>query len=106
MTEVAIGKVSDFKPGTVKGVRVQGNIILVAHIGGRFYTVDGRCGHAMGHLEEGHLEGNVLVCPKHGVGYDVTSGRAREEGGGHPTKAADLRSYKVIIQGDDVVLEI
>ncbi|MDW5562902.1 MAG: Rieske 2Fe-2S domain-containing protein [Methanomassiliicoccus sp.] len=101
-----IGKRDDFPPGTIREVNVQGKAYAIANVGGMLYAMDGRCGHAGGTLSHGHLVGIVVTCPKHGAEYDVTTGKSLKKPYVPFAKAANLMTYKVIVNGDSVILDI
>jgi nitrite reductase/ring-hydroxylating ferredoxin subunit len=65
---------SDFQPGGIKLVYVDGEPVAVYHVDGDFYATHNLCTHADGPLNEGDLEGTQVVCPWHGSCFDVTSG--------------------------------
>lgn len=102
MAKILIGKQSDFKPGLNK-VTVEGHDeIVLANIDGKFYAMRGLCNHQGGPLSEGELEGNVITCPWHGSRWDVTTGKLVE----FPVELDDEPTYKVIVEGDQLFLEI
>lgn len=49
--------------------------ILVARLAGRLSAIDDCCAHAGRLLSEGRLEGTTVVCPGHGIAFDVRDGR-------------------------------
>jgi nitrite reductase/ring-hydroxylating ferredoxin subunit len=65
---------SDFQPGGIKLVYVDGEPVAVYNVDGDFYATHNLCTHADGPLNEGELEGTQVVCPWHGSCFDVTSG--------------------------------
>jgi len=101
-----IGKLRDFSQGSIKEVSIQGKPYIISNIDGLLFAIDGRCAHADGILSNGHLVGKVVTCPKHGAEYDVTNGKNLKKPRIPFAKALDLRSYKVTIEGENVILEI
>jgi nitrite reductase/ring-hydroxylating ferredoxin subunit len=101
-----IGKLTDFPKGSIKEVTVQGKPYAISNIDGLLFAIDGRCGHAGGILSNDRLVGKVATCPKHGAEYDVTTGKNLKKPRIPFAKAPDLRSYKVTIDGENVILEI
>jgi nitrite reductase/ring-hydroxylating ferredoxin subunit len=59
------------------------------------------CTHKGGPLSEGSLEGNTVICPWHGANFDVCTGKNLT-----PPAAAEVTSYNVRVEGDDVEVEI
>ena len=101
-----IGVVQDFASGSMKTLSIQGQEYLISNIEGTVYAIDGLCPHAQGRIAEGRLVGTVAVCPKHGAEFDVRTGKNLKKPHFPFAKAADLRSYKVSIEGEDVFLDL
>ena len=79
MTEfVTVARVGDIPPGTGRTVEVQGVWIALFNVDGSFYAVDNTCPHAGGPLGEGHLDGHVVECPRHGWLFNVQTGKRPE----------------------------
>ncbi len=93
MAQVQFAKVADIPAGTVKGFTVEGQYIAVANLGGKFYAIAGKCTHMKGDLGKGRLDGNVVICPRHGSRFDMTSGKCV----GGPAKV-DEPAYPVIVE--------
>ena len=70
-----VAKTSEIPIGKMKKVTIEGTEVLVANVDGKYYAVGNGCTHAGGDLSEGSLEGNIVVCPKHGARFDVITGR-------------------------------
>jgi nitrite reductase/ring-hydroxylating ferredoxin subunit len=101
-----IGKLTDFPKGSIKEVTVQGKPHAISNIDGSLFIIGGRCGHAGGILSNDRLVVKVAICPKHGAQYEVTTGKNLKKPRIPFAKAPDLRSYKVIIDGENVILEL
>lgn len=99
MEPIAIAKVTDVPPGTSKVVIVAGRPVALFNVGGTFFATDNSCLHRGGPLVEGTLEGGVATCPWHGWQYDVKTG------GNLGNPAAKLRTYRVVVEGDDLKVE-
>ena len=67
----------------------------------RFYATDGNCTHERTCLADGLVMGDVIECPKHNGRFNYKSGK----GLGAPI-TTDLRTYRVKVEGDRVLLEI
>jgi len=78
LADVAVAKVEDVPPGTMKGMEVGGKKMLVANVGGKFFAMRSVCNHMGGPLEKGKLDGGVVTCPWHGSKWDVTTGKLVE----------------------------
>jgi 3-phenylpropionate/trans-cinnamate dioxygenase ferredoxin subunit len=71
---VEIGKTGDLENGGKKKITVQGQEIMLARAGDRYYATQNRCPHLGGDLSEGTLEGTVITCPRHGSQFDIIDG--------------------------------
>jgi nitrite reductase/ring-hydroxylating ferredoxin subunit len=49
--------------------------VLLSRLGGRLHAIDDCCGHAGRLLSEGRRDGAAIVCPGHGIAFDVRDGR-------------------------------
>ena len=72
---VNVAGVNELTPGTMKAYSVEGKNILVSNLDGKYYALDNLCTHSGGELSHGKLEGNIVVCPRHGARFDITSGQ-------------------------------
>ncbi len=102
MGKIIVGKTSDILPGKMQKVTADGKEILVANINGNYYATDDTCTHAGASLSEGSLDGNVVTCGWHGAKFDCATGKLSA----FPAKIKDLRSYKVVVESDNVFLEV
>lgn len=97
---VKVGQISEFLEGSMKKVQVGGEDVLVANVGGKLYAITATCTHRGGPLDEGELNGTVVVCPWHGGQFDVTTGKVVS-----PPPMRDEVPFEVQIQGSDVLLK-
>jgi metal-sulfur cluster biosynthetic enzyme/nitrite reductase/ring-hydroxylating ferredoxin subunit len=67
-------------------VEVDGEVVALFHVDGRFYCIDDVCTHDGGTLAEGQLEGFKIACPRHGARFDVRSGAALSMPAVRPTR--------------------
>jgi 3-phenylpropionate/trans-cinnamate dioxygenase ferredoxin component len=105
----------EFQGINKKKVVLEGQEIMLAKVGGNYYAIANRCAHMGGDLSAGKLEGNIITCPRHGSQYDITDGHNVRWLGGSGMVPAMLKpfssprpvqSYKVKLQGDDIMVEI
>jgi nitrite reductase/ring-hydroxylating ferredoxin subunit len=79
---VDVGAEAEIPEGTMKGFDVGRERVLVARVGGRLCAIGGLCTHQIAHLEDGVLEGERVLCPRHGAAFDLVTGE--------PTAPADM----------------
>jgi 3-phenylpropionate/trans-cinnamate dioxygenase ferredoxin subunit len=98
--QVSVGSADELLPGGRKLAFAEGRSIVLFNIGGTVHAIDNSCPHNGASLASGRLEGNVLRCPAHGLGFDVTTGCMPGAGGMCLTK------FPVHVEDDRLVLTI
>ena len=92
---------AEVPPGTVKAFAVGSNTLAVYNIEGRYYITDDECTHAAASLADGMLEGDVIECCMHLGAFHVPTGEVKA-----PPCTVALRTYKVMLQGDEVLVDL
>lgn len=112
---IEIGKAGDLPDGGKKKVEVQGQEIMLARVGDKYYATGDRCAHMGGDLSMGTLEGTIITCPRHGSQFDITDGHNVRWMRGSGLAAAvgkviksprGIPTYNVKVQGDIISIEI
>ena len=91
-----VAQLEDLAPGRSKQVTVNGRVIALFNIDGKFYAIHNSCPHEGGPLANGRLKGYVVACPWHDLAFDVRNGQGTD-GGGYC-----VGSYEVRVEGTDV----
>lgn len=68
-------------------VEVDGDVVVLFHVDGRFYCIDDVCTHDGGTLVDGELTDHRIACPRHGARFDIRSGAALSMPAVRPTRA-------------------
>lgn len=68
-------------------VEVEGDVVALFHVEGRFYAIDDVCTHDGGPLVDGELCGHKIACPRHGAKFDIRTGAALSMPAVRPTRA-------------------
>lgn len=100
MALVKAASTSELKPGSARIIEAEGEPIALFNVDGEFYAVSNECPHMGGPLGEGSLDGAVVTCPWHGWRFNVKTGVSPVV----PT--AKVKTYKVVVQGNDVFVEV
>lgn len=95
-----VGLLSLLPPGAVAQVTVDGREIALCHAEDGVYAIDGVCPHRNGPLGQGALHGHAVVCPWHAWEFDCRTGQNDMQ------PSLRLRTYKVVIEGGDIFLEL
>lgn len=64
---VAVAAEEDLPPGAFRTVDVDGTQVAVFNLDGTYYAIEDVCTHDGGILTGGAVEGDVIVCPRHGA---------------------------------------
>ena len=96
---VRAASVQDLPPGSMRGVSVGGEDVLLARIGDEYFALDSWCTHAAGLLHLGRLHpGRCAVeCPLHEGAFDLRTGEPTA-----PPAEAPATTFAVRIEGDAV----
>lgn len=57
-------------------VTAGGREVILCRNGDEIVAFSGNCTHNFARLSEGEVEGNVIICPKHGARFDCTTGKS------------------------------
>jgi len=91
---------SDVAPGTTRRVVVDGTGVLLCNVDGAIYAIEDVCTHDGGPLDQGTLEGECIVCPRHGATFDVRTGDALTL-----PAVVPVMTFTVYVEGDDVYVD-
>jgi len=72
-------------------VEVDGDVVALFHVDGRFYAIDDVCTHDGGPLVEGELADYKIACPRHGAKFDIRTGAALSMPAVRATRAHDVK---------------
>lgn len=71
---VDVARTEELPPGSWRVVDVDGVQVAVFNLDGAYYAIEDLCTHDGGDLASGELEGEVIVCPRHGARFSVKTG--------------------------------
>jgi 3-phenylpropionate/trans-cinnamate dioxygenase ferredoxin component len=73
---IEIAPESDVSNGERLFVEIDGLPIVVFKVAGQLFAIGDVCTHDNGPLGDGLLDGNTMVCPRHGAEFDIRTGKA------------------------------
>ncbi len=82
-------------------VEVEDRLIVLYHVGGRYYATDDVCTHDGGPLSEGRLVDHTIACPRHGAKFDIRTGAALTMPATRPTVAHEVKR-----EGDQILVRL
>ena len=100
-TRVELCKADQVAAGTALRVEAAGLTVAVFNVDGQFYVTDDACTHGPGSLSEGYIDGHTIECDFHNGVFDLRTGAVVE-----PPCFIPVRTYKVVVEGNDVLIEV
>ena len=98
---IPVCPVSDLPPGAHRVVDVDGVQVAVFNLQGQLYAIEDVCTHDGGILTGGPVEGDEIVCPRHGARFSIRTGAALSPPAFEPTATFPLRVEDGIVQVRD-----
>lgn len=95
---IKVAQVSDLAPGEKMLVEYEDEDVGLFNIEGEFYAISDVCTHDDGPLVEGKLDGECIICPRHGAKFNVKTGEETMPA------FSPVPLYEVKIDGDDVLI--
>ena len=98
---VKIVETKDLPPGQAAAFDLEGQRIALFNVEGTFHAIGDTCPHRGGSLSEGSVAGTTVTCQWHGADFDLKTGAVMR-----PPARQGVPSYRVVIDGGDVQIEI
>jgi len=73
---IQVAPLEEIPAGERLFLEIEGNPIVLFHLGAAFYAIGDVCTHDNGPLGDGELDGHRIICPRHGARFDLRSGKA------------------------------
>lgn len=74
MQWIPVAPAASIPEGDYAQVEIDGTLVAVFHVQGAFYAVEDVCTHDGNGLAGGAIEGDVIVCPRHGARFCLKTG--------------------------------
>lgn len=98
-TWIDVAPEAELQPGTWRVVDVDGIDVAVFNLDGAYFAIEDVCTHDGGILTGGAVEGDVIVCPRHGARFSIRTGEVLA-----PPAYEDIATYPVRV--DDGVVQV
>lgn len=98
---ITVARADKLKPGTRQVVDIDGSQIVVFNLEGKYYAIEDVCTHDGGQLTGGEVEGDQIICPRHGARFCIRTGAALTAPAYEPTATFPVRIEKGEIQVRD-----
>lgn len=98
---VDVASKDELAPGERKIVDVDDVEVAVFNIDGDYFAIEDVCTHDGGELAGGELEGDVIVCPRHGAKFCLRTGEVLAPPAYEPVPCFPVRVEGNMIQVRD-----
>lgn len=71
-----ITKLDDMPEGERLMFEINGEAIVLFNINGELVATGDVCTHDSGPIGDGEIDGDVIICPRHGARFDIHTGKA------------------------------
>ena len=95
-----IARLLELDEGFRRVVRIGGHELLLLHSDGQTHLIERHCPHAGAPLDRSALVDGFLTCPRHGIRFDLRTGRPDTAG------CAALQRYQLTYDGDRIGVDV
>ena len=95
---IDVARADQFKSGERRIVSVDDVQIAVFNLQGDYYAIEDVCPHDGAPLAEGTLEGDQIICPRHGAHFCIKTGEALTPPAYEPIVTFPVRVENGIVQ--------
>lgn len=116
MAQHPLCRTQDLAVGQLRPFQVAGTRLVLYRLDDGFYATQASCTHVFAPLAKGKLvDGCLIQCPFHRARFDVRTGKVVDWANWPPgivnvlnavRGQKDLATYKVTVQGDQVLVEV
>ena len=98
MSWIAVAPAASVAPGDYAQVEIDGAIVAVFNVAGSFYAIEDVCTHDGGELAGGAVEGDVVICPRHGARFCLRTGAALTPPAYEPVRTFETRVSEGVVE--------
>ncbi|HKE95804.1 MAG TPA: non-heme iron oxygenase ferredoxin subunit [Povalibacter sp.] len=91
MEWIPVAPAASIATGDYAQLEIEGSLVAVFNIDGKFYAIDDLCTHDGGELAGGAVEGDVVICPRHGARFCLRTGAALTPPAYEPVRTYETR---------------
>ena len=98
MSWLAVAPAASIAEGDYAQLEVDGALVAVFNICGTFYAIEDVCTHDGGELAGGAVDGDVVICPRHGARFCLRTGAALTPPAYEPVRTYETRINDGIVE--------
>ena len=96
-----IAKTADIPLGEMRSFDIGLDSIVICHTEGGYFAVADECSHDSAPIRDGKLDGEEIVCCRHGGRFSVIDGSVTG-----PPALVGIDRYELKIEGDDILVKM
>ncbi|MHA7841603.1 MAG: Rieske (2Fe-2S) protein [Gammaproteobacteria bacterium] len=98
---IVVGKENAIAPGEWQVFDYEGQLIIIVNYNNTLYAMEDKCTHDGGTLSDGDMEGDELICPRHGARFCVRTGEATV-----PPAYEDIETFPVRVHEGMIEVDV
>ena len=92
-TDIPLGEMRDFEVGPTK--------IVIAHTDDGFFAIADVCTHDSAPISDGEIDGEEVVCMRHGARFDLKTGEVTG-----PPAVVPIDTFELEVDGDNILVRL
>jgi 3-phenylpropionate/trans-cinnamate dioxygenase ferredoxin subunit len=96
-----VARAEELAPGDYRVVDIDDALIAVFNIDGEYHAIEDVCTHDYETLTGGCIEGEEIVCPRHGARFNIKTGEALTPPAYEPVATLPVRIENGMVQVKD-----
>lgn len=98
---ITVCPLAELPPGSHRVVDADGVQVAVFNLAGELFAIEDVCTHDGGVLTGGPVQGDCIVCPRHGAKFSIRTGEALSAPAYEPTARLPVRVEAGVVQVRD-----
>lgn len=95
---VDVAAADELEKGDYRVVDIDDVMVAVFNVDGDFYAIEDVCTHDYSQLTGGCVEGDEIVCPRHGARFNIRTGEALSAPAYEPVDTLPTRVENGVVQ--------
>jgi 3-phenylpropionate/trans-cinnamate dioxygenase ferredoxin subunit len=100
MAWLAVADATQIAPGDFIQVDTGALFLLICNVNGELFAIEDQCTHDGSSMANGYLDGDQIICPRHGARFCVRSGAVKA-----PPAYEAVQIFPVRINGNKVEVD-
>lgn len=92
-----VADTDDVPEGCLRSFSIGYDRVVICHTPEGFFALADECSHDGAPISAGHIDGNQIVCPRHGAAFNVQSGAVHA-----PPAVVGIDTYQIKIESNKI----